>query len=587
METMPRLWRSPFSDFGKSAKDHNDFEDETVTCDPAYDDHTLARISEQGFNGIWIHGLLRHIVPSTVFKEFGPHWKTHVRNMRRVIERAGKHNLKVYLYMQPPRGVNVQDTFWKKHRDVGGTLDHVPSDDGYPVTMRALCTSTDQVKTFLRESSERLCRELPDLGGVILITASEYQSHCFGRYNYLQYERGGGPYPNAPFACDRCLDRHPVDVVTEIINLVHDGVRSVSKEAHIIAWDWAWRLYEKPPHASIISGLPGDVIIMSGFEQGGSKVILGKKRKIDEYSLSYSGPSPAFRRAQRTAAKHGLTIIAKLQLGTTHELATVPNLPLVGNLYDKARSMTKLGVRGFMGCWNFGNMWSVNTAAFNEFLNQDPLPSKHKALTSFAETYFPGGHPGLVVDAWKQFALAMDSYPFSVPFMYNGPINYTLAFPVTPGQANSIWCGRSWQMDKRGDRLDASYGSAFSEGEVIRGMKQVADEWKRGARLLDSALEACHSDHATEERNNAWVCYHVFRSTWNTYRIYRLRRKWTESKHPAYLRIIKNELANLQQVLPILERDQRFGWHAECQARMFTPAAVRKKIRALKRQNPG
>ncbi len=30
--------------------------------------------------------------------------------------------------------------------------------------------------------------------------------------------------------------------------------------------------------------------------------------------------------------------MTKLQFGTTHELASVPNLPLIGNLYEKAKS---------------------------------------------------------------------------------------------------------------------------------------------------------------------------------------------------------------------------------------------------------
>ena len=41
------------------------------------------------------------------------------------------------------------------------------------------------------------------------------------------------------------------------------------------------------------------------------------------------------------ARERGLRVMAKLQLGTTHELATVPSLPLIGNLYDKARALRR------------------------------------------------------------------------------------------------------------------------------------------------------------------------------------------------------------------------------------------------------
>ena len=61
-EQMPSLWRSPYSDFGQAKKVHNDLEDETVTADAVYTDEVLADIAGQGFNGIWVHGLLRHVV---------------------------------------------------------------------------------------------------------------------------------------------------------------------------------------------------------------------------------------------------------------------------------------------------------------------------------------------------------------------------------------------------------------------------------------------------------------------------------------------------------------------------------------------
>ena len=102
-----------------------------------------------------------------------------------------------------------------------------------------------------------------------------------------------------------------------------------------------------------MNALPDDVILMAGFERGGRKKILDKMRVIDEYSLSYVGPSATFRRCADLARKRGLPIMAKLQIGTTHELATVPSLPLIGNLYDKVKAFKKLKIRSYMGCWNF------------------------------------------------------------------------------------------------------------------------------------------------------------------------------------------------------------------------------------------
>lgn len=136
-------------------------------------------------------------------------------------------------------------------------------------------------------------------------------------------------------------------------------------------------------------------------------------------------------------------------------------------------------------------------------------------------------------------------------------------------------------MDRRGDQMKHT---AYTLNETIRALGIVAREWKKGARSLDKALKTCDSPRARSEADNAWVCYHVFRSAWNTYRAFRLRRKWAQAKLPAYLKIAADEKENLAAVLPILERDARFGFHIEAHDYMFDAKSVRRKLRGLRKQ---
>ena len=69
----PRIWRSPFSDFGKTLDDRSGLRNETVTANSVYTSEVLAGIAGSGCNAIWVHGLLRTMVPSSVFPEFGTH----------------------------------------------------------------------------------------------------------------------------------------------------------------------------------------------------------------------------------------------------------------------------------------------------------------------------------------------------------------------------------------------------------------------------------------------------------------------------------------------------------------------------------
>jgi len=572
---MLKIWRSPHSFFGKGSCELDAGTDETMTAEAAYTNAELEKIGRAGFNAVWVHGLLRNLVKSSVFPEFGSRAEQHQKAMNTLVKRAAAHGLKVFIYMQPPRAVAAEDAFWSDHAPEGGSLDKLYEPDAGFIDMKSLCTSTDKVRFFLRESSESLMRAIPGLGGLILITASEYPSHCWTKLG----RESGWVTP-----CPRCAERTPGDVVTEIIGLIRDGAKAGAPEAEIIAWNWSWNRYEADPSPGIIRALPRDVILMADFERGGRKTILGKARNMDEYSLSYAGPSERFSGARECAEEVGLRVMAKLQIGTTHELATVPNLPLIGNLVRKADYFRRHDLKGFVGCWNFGNSISANTAAFNFALTPDAPEKPRQAMETFASAYFPGCEAARVADAWEAFGQAMDHYPFCIPFLYASPTNYALAYPLRPGPSNGVPCKSSWQVEEgRGDCLEGTLGP-YTLDEVIEGFTRIHSGWCTGLTALEAGLRGSDSVHATEELNTARVCLHVFRSVRNTYSCWKLRRDWKSSFEDEYTKISEDELANLREVLPVLKDDPRQGFHGEAFIHMFDAGLVEAKIQKIQTQ---
>jgi hypothetical protein len=53
---------------------------------------------------------------------------------------------------------------------------------------------------------------------------------------------------------------------------------------------------------------------------------------------------------------------------------------------------------------------------------------------------------------------------------------------------------------------------------------------------------------------------------------------------PDYHLMIRDELENLEAVLPILQQDSRFGYHIEAHAYQYDAAGVSARISDLKRQ---
>ena len=238
---------------------------------------------------------------------------------------------------------------------------------------------------------------------------------------------------------------------------------------------------------------------------------------------------------------------------------------------------------GFMGCWNFGNMLSANTAAFNYFLSKEAPADEGDALKAFALDYMPGCKADECIKAWYTFADAMLNYPFGIPYLYGGPTNYSLAYIPHSKALNDISAGRAWLNDKRGDDLSGCLGD-FSLDEVIAGFEKLSVMWAEGVAQLEDALSGSSSENAVPELANAKVCGAAFHSTMNTFKFYKLRLDWLEEKIEEYKSIARNEIAVLEEIKPVVASDKRFGYHSEAHAYMFNEEMIETKIKTLKSQ---
>lgn len=586
-KSLYRIWRHPGSDFGIACQFSDELKDETVTADDVYTDTVLNGIAADGFNAIWVHGQLHHLVGSDIFPEFGKNSTMHLEKMRDLIRRAARYGIKVLIYLQPPRAIAVSDTvFWEKHADVGGQVVETQGDDGNCFKTRSLCTSQPKVLNYISTAFAALSSALPELGGYIIISASEYPAHCYSRRNC----RPGISRPRkmimdqVPVDCPNCAKVEPEEIIVSLIWSIRNGIRSVSNDLELILWNWSWSMYVDSPCAEIIERLPADCSLLIDFERGGMR---NDGCFVNEYSLGYSGPSEQFLQTWTLSRTKGMRVMAKLQLGTTHELATVVSLPCMNNIFRKADFIKKNCIDGFMGCWNFGNHTSANTAGFNYFLSASCPDGEADALKAFAAKYFSGCIPENVAAAWTKFTEALGYYPFSVPFLYHSPLNYTMAFVLEPGPLTGRAAGRSWLMDDRGDDLSQSITEQYPLDDIIARLETIGSLWRDGIALLRAGLRKVITREAEDELGNAEVCAAVWRSAVNTYKIYQLRKVWNQRMLNKYFELIKSEVSILENVLYYMERDKRQGFHVEAGGYMFSPEMVRRKIEKLNKQIEG
>ena len=581
----PRIIRSPLADFNG---------DDIGSAAKAYSDEYLQKISEQGFNGIWLHGELRKLVSTNLFPRVG---REKINQLRKLVERAKRFGVKVYLYICEPRGMRAEDSFWKKHPNLKGqplVFENIgPEFDG---TYYALCSSTSEVQEYLEGGMYSLFTSVPGLGGIFCITASEFHTHCYSHYPRHDHKYGikeFNEWAKADFTCPRCAGRSSVEVTAEVIELLNRGVKRADPNADVIAWTWSWSIIEDDPQIELIGKLPKDVILMSDWERGGRKKVCGKSFIVDEYSFSLPGPSPRYKKQLTLAKRRGMRMMAKIQIGSTHELVTVPYLPLPHLLARKFEGLRKNIVDGYLGCWIFGGDVSPMSRLAGLMSQKNNLSSS-EAIDYLAKEEFGEKSFTLAVQAWKKFAQAWQEYPFSIPFLYYGPMNYATAYPLslTLKKRSPIAGWLRLPRDKNGhlavgDNLE-SWISPFSPKLIAQAFEKLHVKWDAGVMILEKAIKNDPQNHRLKVEWN--LAKHIslqIAATIDIVTFYPLYRKYQMAKSQIVktkLRKKINILFERELVITIqdkicLQNDPRIGYHAEARCHLFRLEDLNYKIK--------
>jgi len=591
----PRIFRRPESDFNA---------DEPRQAASIYTAESLGELAEHGFNGIWLRGRLRDLMQSTVLPELNdPRRQERIDSLHAVIARGRAAGVGVYLFFNDPLALPANDPFWRAHPNLAGEphQDHAGQCDSGVPRVVALCLSTPTVARFFEEASASVLRDLPGLAGVILITASEHHSHCWSHYARFGLDDGMTHPAAEPMRCPRCARREPAELVAQIARGWRAAADAHAPTCRVIAWNWSWSLWYRDPQRDVLDALPPGVDAMGDWERGGQRAWRGRTIAVDEYSLGYTGPSERFLGSCAAALQAGRPMLAKLQIGTTHEIATVPNLPLLTNLHAKLVGLFDHGIAGFMGCWNFGCTLTLNTYAVRQFLERPAeYRDRERFLTALAQTYLGVADPVAAIRAWEQFSRAFEHYPFHIQLLYFSPLNDAPAHPLS-FRYTAAPLGDSWVAHAFGDRVEDCLGP-FTMGEVADAFTDLERGWLEGLAWYEQALcnlvsgaSPAQRQHAAEELRCAQMIGLQLRSVANLFRFHVERQRLMADRGlvapcdlprtEALESILRDEIRNARAALPLVEADPRLGFHQEARVYMYDAALIRKKIEQMERES--
>ncbi|MHC4873406.1 MAG: hypothetical protein ACYTFY_16300, partial [Planctomycetota bacterium] len=278
------------------------------------------------------------------------------------------------------------------------------------------------------------------------------------------------------------------------------------------------------------------------------------------------------------AVKNKASASAKIQVGCSHEVATIPFIPVPGNLYQKYKAMHEIGVSSVMQCWYFGNYPGLMNKAAGE-LSFTPFPeSEADFLKQLCQPIWQN-NTDTFVKAVQSFQDAYSNFPISLTFTHYGPLHHAVVWPLHLYPVDKP-ISPSWKFTFpliSGDRIGECISYQHTFEEVMELLDKMSAEWNKGIEILKK-LEADYSSNR-ERKLDIGLCKAIgiqIESARNVYKFYKLREdlpfidtdKQLTSLNEMKI-LAEKEISNSRALKELCSYDSRLGFHSEAEGYIY------------------
>ena len=534
-----------------------------------YPDEYLNRLAHEDINGLWLTITFSDLCKTSI-TELAPDAGKRLAKLRRTVEKCLRYGIKTYIFCIEPRAIAPDDPILLNNPVLKGP---VAWNGNY-----CFCPFSDTAQKYLYEATNWIFRQVPSLGGMINISFGERPTTCasvdFGKN------------------CPVCSKKTPGEIIAAALRPMEHGMREASPEAELISW-----LYV-PQNGTgcacdeemldVAEKLPENLILQYNFESSGGKEQLGKYRHAGDYWLSYVGPSNIFAKLNDAAKAGQNAVSAKIQVACSHEVATVPLVPVPGLLYKKYKAMHDLGVSHVMQCWYFGNYPGIMNKAAGELAFEDFTDTEEDFLRRLAGPEW-GSYANQAVKAWELLADGYSNYPLDNMFQYYGPMHDGVVWSLHLKPVDEP-LAPTWRLDygTSADRYGECLGS-FTLEDVLTLCKELANKWHKGMKILRELRpefkdsNECLKDIALTEALDI-----QFQSGCNILKFYALRDDLLTVSGVHGLSILSQmkkllllEIKNSSRMIELCEADSRLGFHPEAEGYKYFPEKLKWRIKLL------
>ena len=548
-----------------------------------YPDAYLNRLAHEGVNGLWLTIEFRDIA-KTSFMPPSPDADRRLAKLRRTVEKCRRYGIGTWIFCIEPRRLEDLPVLLKNHPEMARQKLY----GAYTVT----CTATESAQRYLSEATESIFRDVPGLAGLINISHGERPTTCLSSLTPTGGRNDKGQKLDIKANCPICSKLEPWQIHLNTMNAMLKGMRRVNPEAEIISWFYqpqvlperaAW-VYEAARH------VPEGITFQYNFESGALKNQCGRMRTGGDYWLSFTGPSTSFERVAEAARQAGSSLGAKIQVGCSHEVATVPFVPVPGLLYRKYKAMKEAGVSSVMQCWYFGNYPGVMNKAAGELSFDDFTEDEDAFLVRLARPEW-GADAAKVAKLWRDLSDAYANYPLSNDMQYYGPFHAGVAWPLY-ADVRLKPLGRTWKPEDppSGDTIGEALENHTLDEAIV-----LADRMAAGSRAITADGKDAYAALAAKYAGNrprrldAGVMNALalqFESGRDIFRFYRARSEALDlsRNHGEHAKaracvadmksLVLREKEITREMHELAKADSRLGFHSEAENHQYHPAKL-------------
>jgi hypothetical protein len=534
-----------------------------------YPDEYLNRLAHEGVNGLWLTIAFSDLCKTSITDL--PHGAMkRLSKLRKTVEKCLRYGIKTYIFCIEPRSMSVDSPLLQSHPELKGAK----AWNGE----FCFCTSSDTARKYIYESVNWIFSQVPDLGGMINISFGERVTTCLSSHFGVD--------------CPVCTQKSSGDIIAAALEPMERGMHDAAPDAELISWLYVPQngtgFSCEEQMLDIADKLPENVILQYNFESSGGKEQLGKYRHAGDYWLSYVGPSGIFENIAKTARAHKHDVSAKIQAGCSHEVATVPFVPVPGLLYRKYKAMREMGISHVMQCWYFGNYPGLMNKAAGELAFEDFKDSEEDFLLRLAKPDWKK-NAGNVVKSWSLFSEGYGNYPLDNMFQYYGPMHDGVVWPLHLKPVNEP-LAPTWRLDygTSGDRYGECLGS-FRLDEVLALTSELSSKWQEGVdTLVGLRPEFVNDISRIKDIGITEVLGILFCSGFNVLKFYSLRNTLLNENPVEWINalnqmeaIVKGEIERSARMIKLCELDSSLGFHSEAEGYKFFSEKLKWRIGLL------